>query len=143
MALVAQEHRNSWRQLLRANVWTGYGSYLAVSFGSGFLLRLVLQSHQEDYVGFSLWLLLVSLAGAGYGFVRARQDRSEGTIQRPVSRIENVLASVLAISATIIIVATDNTSARMLGRYTVALLVAVLAVVDSVARHRRTRVGRR
>ena len=74
MCLVAQSDRNSWSQRLRANAWTTYGTFLAFYFGCGLLLRVVFRSHQDDYLGFWSWFFLVSLAGAGYGFVRARHD---------------------------------------------------------------------
>jgi hypothetical protein len=137
---VARSDRNSWTQLLRANVWTTSGAFLAFSFGFGLLLRVVLRSHQDDHLGFWSWFFLVSLAGAGYGFVRARQDTAAGAAPRPISRTENLIAGALAVSATLIIWFTDNTSARMQGRYLVAFLVAALMATDSVIRHWRHRV---
>ena len=76
-------------------------------------------------------------AGTGYGIVRARRNRAAGISPRPISRTENVLAGTLAVSAFLIIWFTDNTSARMVGRYLVALLVAALIAVDWAMRHRR------
>ena len=138
---MAQEERRLWNQLLRANVWTAYGSLLALNFGFGLLLRVVLRSHEDDYVGFWGWFFLVSLFGAGYGFVRTRKDRADGIARRPISRSEKLLASMLAVFTIIIVFATDHTSGRMPGRYLVALLVAVLMAVDSIVRHRHAYAG--
>lgn len=138
---MAQRDRNSWTQRLRANAWTTYGTLLAFYFGCGLLLRVVLRSHQDDYLGFWGWFFLVSLVGAGYGFVRVLHDAAAGVAPGAISRTANLLAGALAISTTLVIWFTDNTSARMQGRYFVALLVAVLMAVDSITRYWRKPVG--
>ena len=99
----------------------------------------MLRSQQDDYLGFWGWFFLVSLAGVGYGILRARRDRAAGMSPRPISRTENLLAGTLAVSTFLIIWFTDNTSAQMIGRYLVALLVAALIGVDWTIRHRRQR----
>ena len=134
---MAQSALNLWTQLFEANVWTRYGAWMTLHFGLGLLLRVVLRSQQDDYLGFWGWFLLVSLAGVGYGIVRARRDRAAGISPRPISRTENLLAATLAVSAFLIIWFTDNTSARMVGRYLVALLVAARIAFDWSIRHRR------
>ena len=136
---MAQTAPNLWSQLLRANVWTGYGAWITLHFGLGLLLRVVLRSQQDDYLGFWGWFFLVSLAGVGYGILCARRDREAGISSRPISRTENLLAGTLAVSAFLIIWFTDNPSARMIGRYLVGLLVVVLIAVDWAIRHRRQR----
>jgi hypothetical protein len=128
------EDRKSWTRRLTANVWTTYGTAMVLNFGFGLLLRMFPLNQAGDYIGFWGWFLFVSMAGAGYGFVRAGQDAANGIASRPISRAQNVLAGALAVSVILIIFATDNTSARMPGRYIVALLVAALIVVDSVTR---------
>jgi hypothetical protein len=138
---VVQSDWNSWTQRLRANAWTTYGTVLAFYFGCGLLLRVVLRSHQQDYLGFWGWFFLVSLAGAGYGFVRARQDTAAGVVPGRISRTKHLLAGALAVCTTLVIWFTDNTSARMEGRYLVAFLVAALMAVDSVTRYWRKAVS--
>ena len=128
------ESERKWVQLLSANVWTTYGSWMVLHFGLGLLLRMFPLHQAGDYIGFWGWFLLVSLSGAGYGAFRARQDAAAGLARRPISRTEYVLAAVFAVSVIVIVFATDNTSARMPGRYLVAVLVAVLIVVDSISR---------
>lgn len=140
MCLVAHSDRNSWTQRLRANAWTTYGTFLAFYFGCGLLLRVVLRSHQEDYLGFYGWFFLVSLSGAGFGFVRARHDAAAGVAPGPISRTENLLAGALVVSTTLVIWSTDNTSARMQGRYLVAFLAAALMAVDLISRYWRKAV---
>lgn len=139
----SSEDQKSWTRRLNANVWTTFGTWMVFHFGFGLLLRVFPLNQAGDYIGFWGWFLLVSMAGAGYGYVRAAQDAAYGIASRPISRAEKVLAGVLAVSATVIVFATDNTSARMPGRYIVALLVATLIVVDSVARRWRRGVERR
>ena len=131
------ESERKWVQLLSANVWTTYGSWMVLHFGLGLLLRMFPLHQAGDYIGFWGWFLLVSLSGAGYGAFRARQDAAAGLAHRPISRTEYVLAAVFAVSVSVIVFATDNTSARMPGRYLVAVLVAVLIVVDSISRRSR------
>jgi hypothetical protein len=140
--LVAGRDWSSWTQLLKANVWTAYGIPMSFNFGFGLFLRLFPLHQAGDYVGFWGWFLLIALAGAGYGIFRARQDAAAGVAPRPISRAENVLAGVLAVVVIVTIFATDNTSARMPGRYFVALLVAMLIVADAVSRRWRRRATR-
>ena len=139
----SSEGRKSWTRRLTANVWTTYGTGMVFNFGFGLLLRMFPLNQAGDYIGFWGWFLLVSMAGAGYGLVRAGQDAANGIASRPISHAENVIAGVLAVSVILIIFATDNTSARMPGRYIVGLLVATLIVVDSVTRRWRRGVERR
>ena len=82
------------------------------------------------------WFFLVSLVGAGYGFVRARRDAAAGITLGRISRAENAVAGGLALAFTLIIWMTDNPSARMPGRYVVAVLVAALIAVDWRSRFR-------
>jgi hypothetical protein len=106
-------------------------------FGLGLLLRVVLRSQQRDYLGFWSWFFLVSLLGVGYGILCARRDRAVGISSRPISLTQNVVAGILAVSGFLIVWFTDNTSARMIGRYLVGLLVGALIAVDWAIRHGR------
>lgn len=106
-------------------------------FGLGLLLRVVLRSQQDDYLGFWSWFFLVSLVCVGYGVLSARRDRAVGISSRPITHTDNLLAGTLAVSGFLIVWFTDNTSARMIGRYLVGLLVAALIAVDWAIRHRR------
>ena len=116
---------------------------MTLHFGLGLLLRMVFGTENNDYLGFWGWFFLFSLAGAGYGFVRVRQDDAAGIEPRPRGRTDNLLWAAFAVPVFLIIWFTDNTSARMPGRYLVALIVAILMVVDSIKRHyRRSRVDR-
>lgn len=140
---MAQRDRHSWPPLLVANAWTRYGTWLVLHFGLGFLLRAATNNPPEEYLGFWGWFFLVSLIAFGYGVWRYRQGDCAGNRAPADQPYRKLMAGLLGASVVLIVLFTDNSSsARMPGRYSVAVLVAAYIVLDwAVQRRRRAANG--
>ena len=128
--------RLSWARERRTNAWTYFGWWFTAYNGASLLLRVVLRSHQEDYFAFWGWLCLVSVTALAYGLFRARRDEA-GTVAYRPTRFAWVVVIGFNIGAFVIIWFTDNTSARLVGRGVVSLLLLLLIAMDCLRRSLR------
>ena len=135
--MLPHQDRSRRSQLLRANVWTGYGGLMAFLAEFNLLLRIVTRSHQEDYLGFWGWSCAVWFTALGYGIVRAGMDDGKGMPPRPVSPAEHTIAIAFLVGTVVVVWFTDNTSARLLGRGVVFLLLLLLIAADCLRRSLR------